>query len=255
MNDAERQLSGWLEGAQPLTDVGNGRRFDAQHGAIARYCYARRAWMIYDAGRWTRDEGDRAMVMAKATAARLDIELAQLTEATARKELRKWADYSESATGLGRMLEMAQSERPIVVEAFDADPDTLNTPSGTVHLPSSELRAPRATDYLSKMTAARYDPAARHPVLDRFLAMALPDPKTRAYVQRAAGYSITGHATEEVMLNMHGGTGAGKTTFLECARAALGDYATAADFDTLAPHKHPGGPREDLARLLDARWV
>src|SRR5678815_4724846 len=126
----------------------------------------------------------------------------------------------------------AQSERPITPAKFDVDPDVINVVNGTVHLPNSERRPHRATDYLSKMTAVPYDPDAQHPVFEAFLKRALPDPATHAFVQRAAGYSITGHASEEVMMHVRGVTGAGKTAFLDSMRAALGDYAVAADFDT-----------------------
>lgn len=233
------------------TDTAAGRIFAAEHGHEARYCYAKRAWATFEERRWEFDAGDRIMRRAKATAQAMLRAAITEPDDTTRRKLTKHAEYALSARGLENMLRLAQSELPIAACAFNANPDVLNTPSGTVDLRTGELRPHRREDYLTKMTRAAYIPDARHPVFDRFRAMALPDPPTHDWTQRAAGYSITGHASEEVAFSAHGPTGSGKTTFFEAKRSALGDYAAAADFDTLAPRKHPGGPREDLARLLD----
>jgi hypothetical protein len=61
--------------------------------------------------------------------------------------------------------------------------------------------------------------------------------------QRAVGYSLTGDVSEEVLFFLHGRGRSGKTTFLEAIKAALGDYAKTADFDTLLQRTHAGGPR------------
>jgi putative DNA primase/helicase len=257
-----QQLRNWLSEAPDLgdrcTDTATARKFAQEHGADVRFCYARKRWATFTGQRWEFtgqrwewDEGDRIIGRAKATGARLLREAAAEVDTQTRKRLTKWAEYTLSGPGLRRMLELAQSELPIAADAFDRDPDVLNTPSGTVHLPTGELRPHRREDFLTRMTGATYDPTAQHPVFTGYLDKALPDAATRAYVQRAAGYSITGHASEESAFLPHGPTGSGKTTFLEAVRMSLGDYAAAADFDTLAPRKHPGGPREDLARLVD----
>jgi putative DNA primase/helicase len=273
VNDGERRLSDWIAhgySATPAevvaaaprdavddacTDTANGRHFAAEHGDAVRYCYARRSWYLFDGTRWARDEGDRSMALAKATARRMLERAIAEGDTERRRKLTKWAESTLNVPGLRRMLEAAQDLLAIRADEFDTDPDLLNTPTGTVHLPTRELRPHRREDFITKMTAAAYDPKAAHPVVDRFLAMVFPDEQTRGFAQRAGGYSITGHNSEEVALFAHGATAAGKTTLLDGCRTALGDYAAAADFETFAPRKHAGGPREDLARLLGVRWV
>jgi putative DNA primase/helicase len=244
--------------AEHLTDAGNARHFAREHGADVRYCYAWRAWLVWDGRRWARDPGDQMVQRAKETARQRLRDAAAIPEESARKAAVRHALYSESARGLQAMVALAQSEAgiPIAAETLDAHDFLLNTPSGTVELgPTPRLRPARREDYLTKLTAVPYVPEARHPMWDRFLSDMLPDAETRAYVQRAAGYSCTGSQAEEVLFLIRGRTAAGKTTLQEALKSALGDYALAADFETFTVRKDAHGPREDLVRLKGARIV
>jgi len=250
-------VEGPAPGRPTLTDAGNAQRFAAQHGPAVRYCYAWGAWLQWQDGRWQRDAGDAAMRRAKATAASLYADAASEPDADRRKALSAWAVKSEGAERLRAMLFLAQSEPGIAVrpDELDRDPYLLNCPNGTLELRSGHLRPHRREDLLTKMTAAPYDPAARHPVFERFLAEALPDDGARAYAQRFAGYCLTGSTREEVFVFALGPAGGGKSTFIEALRRTWGDYAVSADFSTFLAARPTYGPREDVARLAGARLV
>lgn len=239
-----------------LTDTGNAARFVSQHGANFRYCYAWHSWLAWEKGpRWRRDAGDVAMRHAKQTARAIYFEAAQATDETRRKALANWAVYAESERGLWRMLTLAQSELAITPANLDADPWLLNCPNGTLELRTAHLRPHRREDFLTKVTAAPYDPDARLEVWDRFLEGALPDEGARDYAQRYTGYSLTGDTREEVFVFCRGPAGAGKSTFTEGLRRTWGDYAVSADFTSFLAKKPSDGPREDLAWLAGARLV
>src|SRR4029450_6154144 len=74
-----------------------------------------------------------------------------------------------------------------------------------------------------------------------------------AFLCRAVGYSLTGDTGEEVLFFIHGPEAAGKSTFVEAIKAALGDYARTADFETFLQKRGDGGIRNDIARLAGAR--
>jgi putative DNA primase/helicase len=241
--------------ADPLTDVGNAGRFVEQHGPRFRYCYAWKAWLHFDGARWNRDAGDAAIRSAKETARAWFAEAAQAPEETRRKALAKWAIYANSEPGIRRMLTLAQAELAIAPGQLDVDPWLLNCPNGTLELRTGHLRAPRREDFLTKLTAAPYDPAAHSAVWDTFLEAALPDEGARDYAQRYAGYCLTGSTREEVFAFCRGPAGGGKSTFTEGLRRAWGDYATSADFTSFLAKKPHDGPREDVARLAGARLV
>ena len=74
------------------------------------------------------------------------------------------------------------------------------------------------------------------------------------YVQRAVGYALTGSTREQVLFMLYGTGANGKSTFLEMIQALLGDYAQQSDFNTFLMRDHDG-PRNDVARLMGARFV
>jgi putative DNA primase/helicase len=195
------------------------------------------------------------MRLAKETARAIYREATLAPGEDARRRLVAWAARSESEPGLRRMLALAQSELPVKPSQLDADPFVLNCPNGTLELRTLHLRAHRREDFLTKVTAAPYDPDARSPLWEGFLARSLPAEGLRAYVQRVGGYALTGSTGEEKLFLVHGPTAGGKSTFLGALRRAWGDYATTADFSTFTTGRGDGGPRDDLARLHGARLV
>ncbi len=241
--------------APTSTDAGNAIRFARQHGAVARYCYEWQSWLLWTGTHWQRETGGNAMRLAKQTARAIYREAALEAGEDARRRLHAWATRSESEPSLRRMLLLAQSELPVKAAQFDANPFVVNCPNGTLELQTLHLRPHRREDFLTKVTAAPYQAGARHPTWEAFLARGLPDEGSRAYVQRAAGYFLTGSTIEEKLFLIHGPTAGGKSTLLGALRRTLGDYATTADFSTFTERRVDGGPREDLARLHGARLV
>lgn len=240
---------------EPLTDVANAGRFVAQHGATFRFIYAWGSWLHFDGQRWRRDAGDAAVRAAKETARGWFEDAARATDDKQRKAVARWAAYTNSEPGIRRMLTLAQAELAIGPDQLDADPWVLNCPNGTLELRTGHLRPHRREDFITKMTAAPYDPGARSAVWDAFLASALPDAGAQDYAQRYAGYALTGTTREEVFVFCRGPAGGGKSTFTEGLRRTWGDYATSADFSAFLSKKVADGPREDIARLAGARLV
>ena len=75
-----------------------------------------------------------------------------------------------------------------------------------------------------------------------------------AYLQRAAGYTLTGSTREQCLFLCHGPTKTGKSTYLATLRALLGPYGKQADMETFL-HKDRPEVRNDLADLAGARYV
>src|SRR5205807_1577746 len=75
------------------------------------------------------------------------------------------------------------------------------------------------------------------------------------YIQRVAGYTLTGSVREEVLFVLFGTGSNGKSTYRETLHSLLGDYALAADAGLLIERKTPGGATPELARLKGRRLV
>jgi putative DNA primase/helicase len=245
-------------GDEHLTDVGNARRLAQRHGKDLQYVKARSAWLVWDGTRWACDETGEVMRRAKETVRSLYAQAATVSDSMARKQLAGWARASESDKNLRAMVSQAQSEAGIATtpRTFDADPFALNCLNGTLDLRTGVLRERRREDRITRLAPVVYDPDATHPVWERLLADATGgDEEMQGFLQRAVGYSLTGDTGEEVLFFVYGPAATGKSTFIEAVKAALGDYADTANFETFLKQSHVGGAREDLARLDGVRLV
>ena len=76
-----------------------------------------------------------------------------------------------------------------------------------------------------------------------------------AFLQRAAGYSLTGDPKEECLMICHGIGRNGKGTFLNTLMEIFGDYAGAALMSTFEERPNDPGANNDLAMLKGLRFV
>lgn len=205
-----------------------------------------------------RDDTGELIRFAKRTARTIYHDAANCGDDQERKRIVAWARASESEPRLNAMVKLAGSEQAVVVRAgeLDADPYLLNCANGTIDLRTGELRPHDPADLISKIAPVAYDPEARSDRWESFLERVTGnDHDLAAFVQRLAGYTITGTTDEEVLGFVHGPGATGKTTTVESIKAALGDYASTADFETFLQRRGDAGIRNDIARLAGARMV
>jgi putative DNA primase/helicase len=74
------------------------------------------------------------------------------------------------------------------------------------------------------------------------------------YLQRAAGYTLTGSTSEQCLFLCHGVTKTGKSTYLVTLRRLMGPYGKQTEMQTFM-HKDRPEVRNDLADLAGARFV
>jgi putative DNA primase/helicase len=240
-----------------LTDYGNAERLVAQHGDNVRFVSGI-GWLVWDGARWARDRTGQLLRCAKLTARALYQDAANCEDDEERKRILAWGRTSESEPRLRAMVKLAASElRVVAVPAdLDADPWVLNVRNGTIDLRTGELRPHAGADLITKLAPVRYDPDARSSRWESFLDRATGgDHELQAFVQRLAGYTITGVTDEEILAFPHGPGATGKSTYVEAIKAALGDYASTADFETFLARRGDGGVRNDIARLAGVRMV
>lgn len=240
------------------TDMGNARRLVARHGQDMRYVTTWKSWLVWDGTRWRMDDTQEAVRRAKDTVKAMWRELDGIEGEQERKDFVKWCYASESAKHLANMLVVAQSEPEIAATPrdFDTDKWVLNLLSGTLDLRTGQERAHNRADMITKVAPVHYERGARLALWDEFIeAVTDGSAELMGFLQRAAGYTLTGETGEEKLFFAHGPTRTGKSTFLQALRATLGDYAATADFETFLHNKNRSGPRDDLADLAGARLV
>ncbi len=239
------------------TDLGNARRMIARHGEDLRFVPGL-GWHAWNERRWRSDSDGEVMRRMKETVGALYAEAPTLDDLNERQLLVEHALASEREPRLTAAVELAQTELEIVahVEDLDADPYLLNCLNGTIDLRTSELREHRREDLITKLSPVNYAAGATHPAWSTFLDDTTGgDPELGTFLQRCAGYSLSADTGEEKLFFAHGPAATGKTTFLEALKAALGDYARTADFETFLKRRGDAGIRNDIARLAGSRLV
>lgn len=244
------------------TDTGNAERLVAQHGLDLRYCHPWQKWMAWDGRRWRIDVTAEVRRRAKDTARSIYSEASSVTGTdqaaeTRRKELSAWARRSEARERRSAMIELAQSERriPVLPEQLDANPWSLNCLNGVLDLRTGQLHQHRRSDLLTKLAPVAYEPGATCPTWLAFLRTIMGgNDELVGFLQRFAGYCLTGIVREHVLVVCYGTGSNGKSTFLETLTTMLGDYAWQAPPDLLMLKSLDAHPT-DVAGLFGVRFA
>jgi putative DNA primase/helicase len=269
------------ERALPLSDYTNALRFVREHGQHLRYCYPWNTWLVWQGTHWQRDTSGEVMRRAKQTVTRLARDIEHLSDDKAIDALMTHIKSSLSTAKLEALVKNAQSEPGMQVQPEDLDqhPWLLNCTNGTLDLTTGELKPHLQADMLTKCLPTPYDSEATCPTWETFLwrimggSQGEDDPDTMsalevenrqmaderaraliAYLQRTAGYTLTGSTREQCMFLCHGPTKTGKSTYLATLRRLLGAYGKQTDMQTFM-HKDRPEVRNDLADLAGARYV
>jgi putative DNA primase/helicase len=123
----------------------------------------------------------------------------------------------------------------------------------TVDLRTGERYAPRPEDYMTKCAAA--SPGGECPLWLAFLhRVTKGDVKLQNYLQRVAGYCLTGHTSEHAVFFLFGTGANGKSVFVNTLAGMMGDYAITAPMEVFIESHSDRHPTE-LAMLRGARLV
>jgi putative DNA primase/helicase len=229
-----------------FTDDALALHFAEKHKDSLRYVAALGRWLIFDGMRWRYDETLTARDYARKIC----------REASVRCK-NKSAKTIASAKTVAAVERLAQSDRRIAatVDQFDADPWLLNTPDGILDLRSGEMSEHDSGAYLTKITGVAPDDSCPMPTWHAFLNRIMGDHgEVINYLQRVAGYSLTGSTQEHALFFCYGLGANGKTTFLNAITTCAGDYHRAAPIETFTASNHDQHPTE-LAGLRGARLV
>lgn len=240
------------------TDLGNATRLALMHGDKIRFVHSWGSWLVWDQGRWVKDDTGAIIRLARSTVKAMYAEAAKLDDSTSRKNAARWAIASESAGKISAMIDLAKSEPGIAVRdsAFDTDPMLLSCFNGTLDLRTGQLRPHAPSDLITKRIDVAYRADATAPHWDAFIARITNGNAALAeYLQRAAGYSLTGDVSEQCLFFCYGEGSNGKTTFLETLATLMGGYSQRAAAEMLMQQRNGGGIPNDVARLQGARYV
>lgn len=237
--DAIGENEGGEPGKRTLTDVGNGRRLVDAFGSAVRYTPGL-GWFHWDGTYWKPDVENLEMrELAKKLAPIVASEVVQYDDAEKQAEVIKWAQQAKSNARLAGSIESATSDPRILVgvENWDSDEHLLGVANGVVDLRTGELLKGRPDLYITRRAPVGYNPGIRNVRWEQFIDFATGgDKELQDWLQRAAGYSLTGLRTYDVMFLVYGPPGSGKNTLVEALVKCMGtqQYAWPLDSSILA---------------------
>ncbi len=239
------------------TDAGNGQRLAHRHGETLKY-HESVGWLHWNGKRWERDTTGEIMRRARETARSIFNEAKSATTDEAASAIGKWAAASQSNGRLEAMIHQAQSELAVIItpDQLDRDVMRLNVGNGALDLRTGKLHPHDPSDMLTRITMVDYDPDATCPlwlkVLDRVMA---GNRRMTDFLQRVAGYMLTGDTSEQCLFFLHGTGKNGKTVFTSTLQSMLGEYAVRTPTETLIAKHGDSSIPNDVARLPGARIV
>jgi putative DNA primase/helicase len=238
--DAVNENDGGEPGKRTLTDTGNGRRLVDAFGPAIRYTPGL-GWFHWDGGYWKPDiESLEMRELSKKVAPIVASEVVHyLDDADKQSEVIKWAQQAKSNSRINGLIESATSDPRILidVESWDSDETLIGVLNGVVDLRTGELLRGRPDLYITRRAPVAYNPGIRNVRWEQFIDFATGgDKELQEWLQKAAGYSLTGLRTYDVMFMVYGPPGSGKNTMVEALVKAMGtsQYAWPLDSSILA---------------------
>lgn len=225
----------------PVTEDACALEFSRRHPEF-RYTPAFGAWHRYDRERaaWVQDSRLQHMTLGRA-----------LVRELAPEKLHK-------ASAIAGVMSLARSNPGVAMSAdsWDADHFLLGTPGEVVNLRTGlAVTNPRECN-ITRQTAVRAaPPRTPTPLWSAFLQRVTRcDLEMIGYLQRLAGYALTGSNREQALYFPNGPGGNGKGVLMNTWTGVAGDYAHTASGDLLLAangDRHP----TDMASLRGKRLV
>lgn len=259
--------------AQPLTrtwtDSGIADRMEDRHGRDWIHIAPRekKAWMRWDGSMWVTDRKGTvtsqidtlvADAFLAAEKKRQEAELAE--DRQAEKEALELLKAIRPALGNGRQLGATAifARRPqIAREPDDLDrvKNKLTATNCVVNLDTFEAEPFDRELYATRKLGVAYHPDAKAPKWDKFLAECLPDPQVRDYLQRMAGYTLTGNPIHKALVILQGAPDTGKSQVIIALKEIFGSFEEGTKEQTFRQSESPSSASPGLQKLRGARLV
>ncbi len=240
-----------------MSDRGFAQKVLEQCGNQIKYCIEDHHWYIWNGFIWSQDANGEIKRMADRVADLLKASIQAMPDSDPMKK-----PYLKYIAAMGNtrkredMLHYLQSLPGVSVSNshFDKRSHLLNCRNGVINLRSGELLESNPDWLLTRQIEIEYDPTAACPVWLEFMkTITHDDMELIGYLQRAAGYSITGETNEEVVFFLYGTGCNGKSTFINAINSVLGKFARTMPSKTLMIVQNDNTASNDIAMLKGVR--
>lgn len=214
-----------------------------------KYCEELTGWFIWSGKHWAKDtSGTVPYIISR--------EIFALANGLIGEERAVVRAKGSRVNVINNVVKMI-SVNPVIARSVDQlvdEPDKIYTPAGKLDLTTGELSAPVPNEWFVQLTTIGPQRSTPSKWIKFLTEATLGDSAMMEFLQRWAGYMLTGFMNEQKFLLVWGPGGNGKSVFVETLAYIMGDYAIHASPPTFAEgstNRHP----TEFASLRGRRCV
>ncbi|QNR52050.1 DNA primase [Streptomyces phage phiRKBJ001] len=172
----------------------------------------------------------------------------------------QWIEKCKDGARMREAVKQLERKPGISVtdEEFDNVRGTFCVQNGEIDTHKLELGPHRLEDMNTRIAPVRYNPKAKAPIWNAYLATNQPNEETRRYLQKLAGYAMSGDGDQKLIAFLYSRVGdTGKSIFLKVIERVLGStYSTTLAEGALSKRRFDTGGRDpDRDAIRGKRFV
>jgi putative DNA primase/helicase len=231
-------------------DAGNGDAMHYLYGDQFLYC-GTWGWLKWT-GKYWKVDSEGAQVKQRAVSALRKRRIAAVSEEREQVVKVTRADDRRVNGCINRFKTLVNIE----IGEFDNNADLLNCRNGVVDLRTGQITPHSHIQRFTYCLPVDYEPSECPEWLEYLHSVVGGGQEVIDYLQKACGYSLTGHTNEEILFYLFGPTRSGKGTFAEIFLSLLPDpLSTMVDFNSFTAKREGDVSNFDLAPLKPARMI
>ncbi len=236
---------------EAFTDSALSDEFASQYNNTVRFCPDYNKWMIWDGKCWRIDDRRGVTLLIEG----INRQKVRDFTTVARHNEIQYAAKCLHSSRIHSIADLSKGKMILQKKELDSNLWLFNCNNGVLDLRTGRLLPHDPSLKLSYISPVDYDPQAQCPKFLEFLHQIMMDRKDIVnFLQRAAGYSMTGSTGEHCFFILNGNGRNGKSTLVDVLRHIMGDYAGSLPSQSLLAQKYDGIPN-DLAALSGRRFV
>lgn len=206
-------------------------------GSNFKYNIEQKSWFFFNGAVWEKDylfATDRAVVATIQKIIDAGQALSVEDEKAGLKLIKFGASHHNDVKIRATINRLATLDGMSVRDGdLDAHLHLVPVANGVLDLRSGQLLPFDRDKMLTRQMPMAFDPNAKAPKFEKFMAQLIPDETLRAYVQRAFGYALAGNADQRAIFLLYGPPKTGKSQLLKLMLKIFGAFGGTAASDTL----------------------
>ncbi len=246
-----------------LSDYDNALRMRDLYGKDLIYVPEEKEWLRYNGKHWENDvecNNLREKFIAMANTIPREVPQPSEDDKESMEAFKRRVNYALSCRDNVRFNGALPSMCSLMHKSlldFDSHNNLLCLRNGVLDLKANTLLPHNPNYFMRVMSDVDYLPGATSTLWDSYLNDVFgDDDELRRYVQKAAGYTLSGDNNEKAFFIIKGDSNSGKSVFLNVIGHVLGGFYKKANIETfLYKSGSTGSARPDLASMVNKRVV